>query len=567
MQSTGAPPAPDARGFVTCAKHDTRRKVAYCTIKPVYDADLAVVAHQYECKEGQTCTTRRTAGQQSPPNIAKTNVGSDANGEGRRESPPVMEVIDCSSSRMLGGDGRGWERVKNGGRSGGSSATTVKDTGAFSILFTKKADSGVANDPADHGVLGEGGVSSDGMSGEDEDDKVGGDEAMKGDLQCPPVVSVAAGLHSEKPSSRQAANAVASPSPRTALSSRYFDLGPNGGGGGERGGIFPAKVCWNCGLPDHEKSNCPNILCRNCHGRRGAMNTTHVCGEVRVASPFIVLPRSVAELPQGANGMPAVRCVRCGGLGHFDCGGNTSNGGNFAVDDVSLSCCYCGARGHTGYDCHKRQRAHPDRWVQWNLAAAARRENARSGHGHANSAVSSFPGPSSARGSPASHPQSFFRDSYDRHTQDGERSFRRPHPGDTGPSNAYRSAYNRWGHQASGAHDGHRSRDAYYGEDGGDSRRFRRVETATYRDAAYGEDRSARHSRPQRAEGREWGGEHQRSGGDVWRRGRQEDSHYRYDRRPAQSRGGEDGYTANRRERRGGGRRGYSGFSSDEDLF
>ncbi|CCW68335.1 unnamed protein product [Phytomonas sp. Hart1] len=545
MHATGATPVPDASGFVTCAKHDTRRKVLYCVLKPIYDADLTVVSHQYECKEGQTCTSRRAAAVRPPT----SSLLVDANGEKRMEASPMMEVIDCGSSRMLEGEGKGWERTKNGGLSSTTAAASGRDTGAFSILFTKKAANSDANDSGDHGAPVEGGVSSDGMSGEDEGGKICSEEVVKGDLQNPPETNAAVSLSSEP--LRQTLT------PRTAPLSRYFDLQLNNGGGGGSGGIFPAKVCWNCGLPDHEKPNCPNMLCRNCHGIRGTMNTQHFCEEVRVASPFIMLPRSVAELPQGANGMPTVRCVRCHELGHFDCGNNTNksntNSNKFTVDDSSLSCCYCGGKGHTGYDCRKRQRAHPDRWVQRHLAAAAREESGKGGgnYNSCNNNASFHHRSSYPRGSPASHPQSFSCENYQRNVRDGASySCHHSHYSDMGPSNVYRSPYN---HRSTKGHDGHRARDAYYEQDGGDSRRFRQSEvTASYRNAAHNkeEDRYERHSRRHRAEG----GAHPHhrgsgSDGDDWRSGRQED----YRHRPRGS--------------RGGGRRGYSGFSSEDDLY
>lgn len=143
-----------------------------------------------------------------------------------------------------------------------------------------------------------------------------------------------------------AADSHALPTPKPANSHRYYE--PKRGGSSST----PIKVCWNCGLPGHEKPECTNSLCLSCHSKKPSSHSQpHHCNPV-TPSPFIILK----ELPQEA--MKEVCCYRCGESGHFDCGNISKR-----CSSSELSCCFCAERGHTGYHCHFRDSQRPDRWV------------------------------------------------------------------------------------------------------------------------------------------------------------------------------------------------------------
>nr|CCD13692.1 unnamed protein product [Trypanosoma congolense IL3000] len=125
--------------------------------------------------------------------------------------------------------------------------------------------------------------------------------------------------------------------------SRYYDLAAQ-----RAQGAGPMKkVCWNCGIEGHEKPNCPNMLCRYCHGVR---SQNHFCQESR-PSPFIVMCPTL----QFSEEMSAVQCVSCSALGHFDC--------TTAMSGVIPSCCFCGGKGHSAFDCIHRKESAVDHWV------------------------------------------------------------------------------------------------------------------------------------------------------------------------------------------------------------
>jgi hypothetical protein len=103
------------------------------------------------------------------------------------------------------------------------------------------------------------------------------------------------------------------------------------------------KVCWACGLGDHEKYACPNQLCRGC---RGVLGPGHVCYRVNV-SPFFALREFTADE------LKDVRCAACHELGHLDCA-------EVVPEQDDSVCAMCGQHGHHAFSCRMLP---PDRWL------------------------------------------------------------------------------------------------------------------------------------------------------------------------------------------------------------
>jgi hypothetical protein len=124
---------------------------------------------------------------------------------------------------------------------------------------------------------------------------------------------------------------------------RYYDLAKTTGGIESQ----QRRVCFVCGMQDHDRSNCPSFLCRNCREPMDN-NGRHVCAAPTL-SPFVALDDlSAAELAD-------VRCSLCNQLGHFDCAG---------IENPPAwrpRCSFCAIEGHHGFDCPHATR---DRWAQ-----------------------------------------------------------------------------------------------------------------------------------------------------------------------------------------------------------
>ncbi|EKF39260.1 hypothetical protein MOQ_000519 [Trypanosoma cruzi marinkellei] len=129
----------------------------------------------------------------------------------------------------------------------------------------------------------------------------------------------------------------------TRVLNRYYDLTKQR----DADAAGKKKVCWNCGMEGHEKPECCNTLCKTCHTIRGHH---HLCQEPR-PSPFLNLSPTTLL----SEDMSSVQCVSCSSLGHFDC--------STPRETRIPSCCFCGERGHNAYDCSRRKRRVPDRWV------------------------------------------------------------------------------------------------------------------------------------------------------------------------------------------------------------
>ena len=133
---------------------------------------------------------------------------------------------------------------------------------------------------------------------------------------------------------------------------RYYDLSRRNDGEPDK------KVCYVCGLDDHERPACPNVICRSCHAIVGQNLKGHYCEPAMDdPSPFLF------ELPGHLRGLDSdvledVECVYCGEMGHFDC---RSNLNDLGVKTRELSCSWCAGTGHNGWDCPSRI---SDRWTE-----------------------------------------------------------------------------------------------------------------------------------------------------------------------------------------------------------
>ena len=134
---------------------------------------------------------------------------------------------------------------------------------------------------------------------------------------------------------------------------RYYDMSLNQSGDSS----FAKKVCWWCGMDDHEKPQCPNQLCRRCHGPIGREFNGHVCHVPNVSS-FVTIDDLSEEH------LATVQCPNCGDFGHLDCN---------KVEPMDkrrqLSCSYCGNGGHHAFDC---PHVKPDSWLEQQLRLGGR---------------------------------------------------------------------------------------------------------------------------------------------------------------------------------------------------
>jgi hypothetical protein len=137
--------------------------------------------------------------------------------------------------------------------------------------------------------------------------------------------------------------------PNTAKS-RYYDLS-------RRQDEDFRKVCFVCGMDDHERSDCPNKFCPRCHTLFPAGQNYHDCAEPVAMSPFL------ANLPPSMRGvtdemMANVTCLYCGSEGHFDCRPTPVSSGK------QPSCSFCVSPGHHAWSCPSRPEG---KWERFNI--------------------------------------------------------------------------------------------------------------------------------------------------------------------------------------------------------
>lgn len=125
---------------------------------------------------------------------------------------------------------------------------------------------------------------------------------------------------------------------------RYYDLSSTSGGIE----TVDRKVCFYCGLGDHQRSECPNSFCRICREvvPVGAQHA-HVCGMPSLSAFVEVRELTASELAD-------VRCPLCHQVGHIDCAG-ISNPTKF-----HNTCATC-TQPHHAFNCRAAPR---DRWME-----------------------------------------------------------------------------------------------------------------------------------------------------------------------------------------------------------
>ncbi|KPI84027.1 hypothetical protein ABL78_6925 [Leptomonas seymouri] len=395
---------PDAKrlftpsGFVQCSVHGVRRKAECCEMKPVMNADMEVIDYVCVCKPAFAC---KSASERnfSHGNSEMRAVGVKRSGEGSGSSPPPI-VIDASSTSMTTDRQRGHAGASSSAAAGSGDGGNAEVATLFAVSFYGGSSAAPASTAATvsqsrvnkekENELGD----KDDQSNETEDHPDVNSDASADSITLPfpasPAVAIttAAGKASGASSSQPAAHRARP---------RYYDPAQGAGGGGGNGGHLHspvAKVCWNCGMPGHEKPSCPNTLCRTCHQKRGPYGVPHRCMPVFEPSPFVVVPTPGAWKAETSRpcvrgepeGMSAVRCVACGRNGHFDCSMAVSSADTTVPSSPAKSlpdgsvplttpftCCYCGVRGHTVFECRQRDRVHPDHFERRNQLAAERK--------------------------------------------------------------------------------------------------------------------------------------------------------------------------------------------------
>jgi hypothetical protein len=371
-------------------------------MKPVMNAEMEVIDYVCVCKPAFACKSASERHHASLNTYPGGRGGRDNTGgnDGSSAAAAAPVVIDASSTSMTAGQSHGRPGASADPSAGGDGADVAT---LFSVSFYNGASTApsAAAAAVTSTSTGNAITTTQGAAGREEAAPVKG-EAKEDDDRLHGVDSdnsSADSIHLPFPASPESATATSvtaqqqQPAAQRARS-RYYD--PAQGAGGGRGGgaahSQPAKVCWNCGMTGHEKPACPNTLCRTCHQLRGPYGVPHRCAPVTIPSSFIVLPTASAwkaelmrlRAPGEAEGMSAVRCVACGRDGHFDCsvavsGTTTTTSSSSSAqarpaDAVPLTtpftCCYCGVRGHTVFECRQRDRAHPDHFERRQQLAA-----------------------------------------------------------------------------------------------------------------------------------------------------------------------------------------------------
>ncbi|KPA76990.1 hypothetical protein ABB37_07350 [Leptomonas pyrrhocoris] len=460
-------------GFVQCSVHNVRRKADCCEMKPVMNADMEVIDYVCVCKPAFACKSASERNNNFNINAAKGVADEQRSGSGA----PV--VIDASSTHMTAGQqhrghtGTSISAGAGGGNGGGGDGDSADVATLFAVSFyggssTAPATTAPTTTAADTGSEkrrdGEGDHDSDVDAHSDVDSDASAD-SMQLTFPAPP--------HAADTTAAGAVSGAGGPQPAAHRARpRYYDPAQNAGGGGGNGGghshLQPRKVCWNCGMPGHEKPACPNTLCRTCHQKRGPYGTPHRCAPVFEPSPFIVPPTPSAWraetsrpcVPGEPEGMSAVRCVACGKNGHFDCSlvvsnaGATSSSSSLPADAVPLTtpftCCFCGVRGHTVFECRQRDRVHPDHFERRHQLVA---ESKATGGGGGGGGGGSYSGDSNWGQQPQQQ-------------QQPTRSYGGPF-GSTSSGNTRYDSYNNSSSSGGGGGGGHRRDRTWRDDDGG----------------------------------------------------------------------------------------------------
>lgn len=393
---TGSEGGCDKDGMVTCNLHHTRRKAVYCKRVPVLNAAKEVLGYVYQCTKHDECSSAARRGGKERAAHNSPTAGNLFSG-----------VLDCSSSSVSMPSVA--NRVTDGFHARGTPRKgLLPETDGSGIGEEKQGDdAGVPVGSHDLRLgremgdeYGDGVEKSRIPSGAGvERGRTAEENVEDGKAARVPSESTQSGKSLSAASTAKGESSLHMPQWRVESSSPYSAgsvgdattvTGAGGGGGGnryfellERGPragtnsaglhgelLSVRKVCWDCGLSGHERTTCTNTLCRSCHAikwaeGRGSSNAhfrhpgSHTCLPVPISDfifPFTALPTNVPL------GMAHVECVRCGELGHFDCGSLLLQ--SLPRSREMLTCCYCACTGHTAYDCSTRESEHADRWVQ-----------------------------------------------------------------------------------------------------------------------------------------------------------------------------------------------------------
>lgn len=413
-------------GMVTCSLHHTRRKAVYCRRVPVFNAAKEVVGYVYQCTKADECSSAARRG------------GGAGSGDGER-APHIFSsstnlfsgVLDCSSSSVSKGTGTDRNSSTSHGSAFPQKKLPSQDDRKPLCKGEALTDAAGRVGPAESPLSK---VTGDGVGGEgpeagvpvnaDEENNLG-EEEIKGKknhgqlgesgkvsslvntrkAESVNLISHGSTGKSFSPSIDAASDSTTVSTPRGG-GNRYFELLERGPMRGTTSTSLHSelagsgKVCWNCGLSGHEKTACTNTLCRSCHGMKLAESRDNSQSPARHRGSHTCLPVSISDfivpittLPaDAALGMDQVQCVRCGELGHFDCG--TLPSPYWPHSREMLSCCYCARAGHTAYDCSVRESERTDRWIQRMLREQSQAYHSSSGHSRNQndySAAPSFP--------------------------------------------------------------------------------------------------------------------------------------------------------------------------------
>ncbi|KAG5510117.1 hypothetical protein JKF63_07013 [Porcisia hertigi] len=394
-------------GFAQCYVHNVRRKAECCEMKPVFNADMEVVDYICVCKQAFTCKSSND--QQSSHLVGEAVAGgarTDSPGGGSSGAAPLM--IDASSTSMTAHSSSHHHRHGQPSAAGAVNRdASVSTVFAVSFYSSSCTAPGPSESAAAAGAVSENLSLKNGQTKGDEHDEApktdvmtigdsGSDDVDSLDNLPLPTTGAAPATATAAPAAAAAGSPLLPPRGRQ----RYYDSIQNTG---TSGSAPPVKVCWSCGMSGHEKPACPNSLCRTCHQKRGPYGSPHRCTLVVTPSPFIVYPTpsewhaitlKTAAAAGEPSGMEAVRCVACNEYGHFDCSTiappssyalvASASTGPAAVPHTTLwTCCFCGVRGHTIFDCRQREQVNPDNFERRNqlIADAIRRRGSNTATG------------------------------------------------------------------------------------------------------------------------------------------------------------------------------------------
>eukprot|EP00759_Apiculatamorpha_spiralis_P038679 PhF_6_TR37782/c0_g1_i1/m.56242 len=251
-----SPPAP-VNGQVTCSLHKKTRAMKFVQVKTITDAEGAVVGYTYHCTETSPCIVgeRQQHLQKVQAEAIAAATGDPTGLEAKNEDGSGSDDdFDIDEPSQKSNDGH-------------PPSSAMKRLGYDGVRITTTGSDSV----------GLGGLLA----------QAGGEvpKGLFGDSSSPLTSPTTPGDVAGARFSVGTGNAAGRPA------NRYYDMSK------KRDDSDFKKVCWSCGMDTHEKPQCPNLLCRNCHDKQEAGyegRMSHRCSRVGL-SAFVLLDTDLLD--------------------------------------------------------------------------------------------------------------------------------------------------------------------------------------------------------------------------------------------------------------------------------